>query len=60
MAELQCEAKYYCMTELAEAAEKALRSMRDREEDEGVAPICRVPLITSKKEEQVNMDFDRK
>ena len=52
MAELQSESKYYCVDELSEAAEKGLRSLREREQDV-VVPICRVPLITSKKEEQV-------
>lgn len=48
MAELLAEAKYYCVTELAESCEKAL--MR---KDRDLEPICRVPLITSVKEEQV-------
>ncbi len=45
------EAKYFCIDELAEAAEKSLKSLKDKEVD--VVPICRVPLITSQKEEQV-------
>lgn len=44
--ELLAEAKYYCISELADSCEKALPK-RD------VDPICRVPLITSAKEEQV-------
>jgi BTB/POZ domain-containing adapter for CUL3-mediated RhoA degradation protein len=48
MAELLAEAKYYCISELAESCEQALlRKERDTE------PICRVPLITSQKEEQL-------
>lgn len=45
VAELLAEAKYYCIAELAESCEKALK----KKEPE---PICRVPLITSQKEEQ--------
>lgn len=44
VAELLAEAKYYCITELAESCERALL----KKEPE---PICRVPLITSQKEE---------
>lgn len=48
MAELLAEAKYYCISELAESCEQALlKKERDTE------PICRVPLITSQKEEQL-------
>lgn len=46
VAELLAEAKYYCITELAETCERSLT----RKEPE---PICRVPLITSQKEEQM-------
>lgn len=46
IAELLAEAKYYCITELAESCERALM----KKEPE---PICRVPLITSQKEEQL-------
>lgn len=46
IAELLAEAKYYCLTELAEFCERALL----KKEPE---PICRVPLITSQKEEQL-------
>lgn len=46
VAELLAEAKYYCLTELAEFCERALL----KKEPE---PICRVPLITSQKEEQL-------
>ncbi|XP_026473783.1 BTB/POZ domain-containing adapter for CUL3-mediated RhoA degradation protein 3 [Ctenocephalides felis] len=48
MAELLAEAKYYCVSELAESCEKAL--MR---KDRDLESICRVPLITSLKEEQI-------
>ena len=51
LAELQAEAKYFCIQELAEAAEKSAKNIREKETD--VIPICRVPLITSQKEEQV-------
>ena len=55
MSELLAESKYYCVEELSDAAEKAVRSLREREREaqDTVVPICRVPLITSKKEEQV-------
>lgn len=46
--ELLAEAKYYCIAELAESCEKALPK-KERDVD----PICRVPLITSVREEQV-------
>ncbi|XP_031629883.1 BTB/POZ domain-containing adapter for CUL3-mediated RhoA degradation protein 3 [Contarinia nasturtii] len=46
VAELLAEAKYYCITELADSCERALQ----KKEPE---PICRVPLITSQKEEQI-------
>lgn len=45
VAELLAEAKYYCIAELVESCERALMK-KDPE------PICRVPLITSQKEEQ--------
>ncbi|XP_008209835.1 BTB/POZ domain-containing adapter for CUL3-mediated RhoA degradation protein 3 isoform X1 [Nasonia vitripennis] len=48
MAELLAEAKYYCISELAESCEQALQK-KERETD----PICRVPLITSQREEQL-------
>jgi BTB/POZ domain-containing adapter for CUL3-mediated RhoA degradation protein len=47
IAELLAESKYYCITELAESCERAL-TKKEREAE----PICRVPLITSQKEEQ--------
>ena len=52
LVELQAEAKYFCIQELAEAAEKSTKNLKDKEVD--VTPICRVPLITSQKEEQVH------
>ncbi|XP_046680239.1 BTB/POZ domain-containing adapter for CUL3-mediated RhoA degradation protein 3 [Homalodisca vitripennis] len=48
MAEMLAEAKYYCIAELAGACEQALLK-KEREAE----PICRVPLITSQKEEQL-------
>nr|CAD7429260.1 unnamed protein product [Timema monikensis] len=48
MAELLAEAKYYCIAELVESCEQALVK-KEREAE----PICRVPLITSQKEEQL-------
>lgn len=48
MAELLAEAKYYCISELAESCEQALQKKRKEEE-----PICMVPLITSQSEEQL-------
>ncbi len=57
LSELLAESKYYCVEELSDAAEKAVRSLREREREaqDTVVPICRVPLITSKKEEQVRL-----
>lgn len=50
LAELLAEAKYYCISDLAESCERSI-SQRDR----NALPeaICRVPLITSHKEEQL-------
>lgn len=48
IAELLAEAKYYCIAELVESCELALMK-KERE----VEPICRVPLITSQREEQL-------
>lgn len=50
LCELRNEAKYYCIDELAEAIEKNLKDKEVMMSD--VVPICRVPLITSQKEEQ--------
>ncbi|XP_077286004.1 BTB/POZ domain-containing adapter for CUL3-mediated RhoA degradation protein 3 isoform X3 [Arctopsyche grandis] len=48
VAELLAEAKYYLIDELVESCQQALaKKERDAE------PICRVPLITSQKEEQL-------
>lgn len=46
VAELLAESKYYCLTELADFCDRTLL----KKEPE---PICRVPLITSQKEEQL-------
>ena len=52
LAELRAEAKYFCVDELADACEKG---MKDKEvAGHEVVPVCRVPLITSQREEQVN------
>ncbi|KAF5283182.1 hypothetical protein FQR65_LT02694 [Abscondita terminalis] len=48
IAELLDEAKYYCISELADACNQALLK-KEREAD----PICKVPLITSQKEEEL-------
>ena len=51
VSELRAEAKYFCVDELAEACEK---SMKDKDANgHDVVPVCRVPLITSQREEQV-------
>lgn len=55
MAELLAEAKYYCITELIESCEQAL--LRKEREAE---PICRIPLITSQKEEQLLISITTK
>ncbi|XP_017035112.1 BTB/POZ domain-containing adapter for CUL3-mediated RhoA degradation protein 3 [Drosophila kikkawai] len=47
IAELLSEAKYYCITELALSCERALFAHQEPK------PICRIPLITSQKEEQL-------
>lgn len=49
-AELLAEAKYYCISELAESCE---RMINQRDRNTKPEPICRVPLITSQKEEQL-------
>lgn len=46
--ELLAEAKYYCIADLVDSCERALVK-KEREAE----PICRVPLITSQKEEQL-------
>ncbi|XP_045117548.1 BTB/POZ domain-containing adapter for CUL3-mediated RhoA degradation protein 3-like isoform X1 [Portunus trituberculatus] len=46
--ELLAEARYYCMSDLVEVCEGAVRQ-REPEKD----PVCRVPLITSQREEQM-------
>ena len=51
LGELQAEAKYFCIDELADACDKAIKNLKEKEYD--VHPICRVPLITSQKEEAV-------
>merc|ERR1719391_1292174 len=48
--ELQAEAKYYCVDELVLGTESLLGTLGDSRSD--VIPICRVPLITSPREEQ--------
>lgn len=48
MAELLAEAKYYCISGLVESCERVL-AQKSKEAE----PICRVPLITSHKEEQL-------
>nr|CAG4634900.1 EOG090X090D [Alona affinis] len=50
IAELLAEAKYYCVGELVAACENTLKR-RERERD--VEPACRVPLVTSAREEQI-------
>ncbi|CAH1154148.1 unnamed protein product [Phaedon cochleariae] len=49
IAELVAEAKYYCIAELVESCNKALLK-KERGEHE---PTCRVPMITSQKEEEM-------
>ena len=49
--ELQAEAKYFCIDELTEVCEKAVKNMK-KDNILEVEPRCRVPLITSLKEEQ--------
>lgn len=45
--EVLIEAKYYCIEQLVELCEKALQKKKEEHD-----PICRVPLITSAKEER--------
>ncbi|XP_065167779.1 BTB/POZ domain-containing adapter for CUL3-mediated RhoA degradation protein 3-like [Atheta coriaria] len=47
LAELQAEAKYYCITDLAESCAQALARKHAE-----VEPLCQVPLITSQAEEE--------
>jgi len=48
------ESKYFCVDDLSEAIEKSLRSIKEKETfGDSVKPICRVPLVTSQKEEEV-------
>ena len=56
LSELRAEAKYFCVDELAEACEKGMKDKEANGHD--VVPVCRVPLITSQREEQVR--FRRK
>ena len=51
LSDLLAESKYFCISELSEVTEKSLKNLKDKESAE-VVPICRVPLITSQKEEQ--------
>lgn len=53
IAELLVEAKYYCIGDLVDSCERALL----KKEPE---PICRVPLITSQKEEQTLINTSAK
>ncbi|KAI5697260.1 hypothetical protein M8J75_007544 [Diaphorina citri] len=55
VAELLAEAKYYCITELTDLCEQTIK--RKQRETE---PICRVPLITSLKEEQLLLNATAK
>jgi BTB/POZ domain-containing adapter for CUL3-mediated RhoA degradation protein len=48
---LQAEAKYYCIEELSSDIESVLVQLGEGEEPHP-PPICRVPLITSQREEQ--------
>ncbi|XP_011505996.1 PREDICTED: BTB/POZ domain-containing adapter for CUL3-mediated RhoA degradation protein 3-like [Ceratosolen solmsi marchali] len=48
ISELLAEAKYYCISELVELCERAIQK-KELETD----PICKVPLITSQKEEEL-------
>lgn len=48
--ELRAEAHYYCMSDLVEVCETALKSKTKEAEKD---PVCRVPLITSQAEEQM-------
>lgn len=46
ISELHAEAKYYCILDLADFCDRACKQKEPE-------PICRVPLITSQKEEQL-------
>ena len=50
LCELRAEAKYYCVDELVCGTEQSLGKLGVEGND--VVPICRVPLITSQREEQ--------
>jgi BTB/POZ domain-containing adapter for CUL3-mediated RhoA degradation protein len=46
--ELKAEAQYYCMQELVEIVDAQVKKSFEELE-----PICKVPLITSQREEQI-------
>ena len=48
LVELQAEAKYYLVQELVEILDTAIKQIEAE-----VEPVCRVPLITSRREEQL-------
>merc|ERR1719259_644518 len=56
--ELLAEAKYYCIQELEEECESLLGHFGDLRSD--IVPICRVPLITSPREEQALISHNNK
>ena len=55
--ELLAEAKYYLIQELIDSCESVLNRWK---ENAGSEPICRVPLITSTKEEQILINSSTK
>ena len=55
LAELRAEAKYFCVEELADACEKGMKEKEVSGHE--VVPDCRVPLITSQREEQVRVEL---
>lgn len=55
ISELHAEAKYYCILDLADFCDRALQNKQKEPE-----PICRVPLITSQKEEQLLISSSQK
>ena len=57
LSELRAEAKYFCVDELADACEKGMNDKDANGHD--VVPVCRVPLITSQREEQVSLFYSR-
>lgn len=56
LAEIYAEAKYYCIQELGDACDAAMKKLSETD----VQPICRIPLITNAREEQLLVSESKK